>query len=318
MQRVFGNLDALRYVDNRLDEERKAAFLAHLAADPQDAERVALWARQNDVIRAAFASLSLEPVPLWLRLGQMGVDRGSTPQPVPDAARPALTPALGPVARVTDLPRTPSLAGPPMQAVPPAREAASRRPSLSLGTSAAALLVVGLLILYVARGLLLAPSGLDDGAPDVLPPTRAMVTRAVDAYRTYAVDPVRPVEIAAAQAAQLDHWLMRRLATPVHAPDLHADGWTLLGGRLVPGDSGPGAYFIYESDTGDRLGVYVTVGDASVGPDLALDAMTGGGATMAWLSGQTGYVVTTGRSVDWLSRNADALKLRIARSSGAN
>ena len=55
---------------------------------------------------------------------------------------------------------------------------------------------------------------------------------------------------------------------------------------------------------------------AGTAPGLFIDAMTGGGSAMAWAAGPAGYVVTVGKSVDWLSRNAEALKSHIASPAG--
>ena len=74
-QRVFGDIDALRYVDDRLDGDRRVAFERHLATDADQAGRVRVWARQNDVLRGAFVGVAAEPVPLWLRLDQLGLDK---------------------------------------------------------------------------------------------------------------------------------------------------------------------------------------------------------------------------------------------------
>jgi len=46
---------------------------------------------------------------------------------------------------------------------------------------------------------------------------------------------------------------MRRCAPP----DLTAQGFQLVGGRLLPAASGPAAQFMYENADGDRLTLYV-------------------------------------------------------------
>ena len=234
MQRVFGNIDALRFVDNRLDDDRRAAYLAHLADDPHEAERVAMWNRQNDVIRATFAGIAVEPVPLWLRLGSVIADRSA--------------PQEGAVASDRRAPRSVSRPPVELRRVPRATEEPSaplprplRHRSTTVGISAAVLLAIGLLVLVAAHTLL--PTPLADEA--VAPRTdavglSALSARATDAFRTFALDPLRPVEMPASQQAALDRWLQRRLGVPVRMPDLHDQGWTAMGGRLVPGDLGAG------------------------------------------------------------------------------
>lgn len=51
------------FVDGGLDRGRREAVKALLAASPADAERVGTWRRQNERIRAAFASMEAAPLP---------------------------------------------------------------------------------------------------------------------------------------------------------------------------------------------------------------------------------------------------------------
>jgi anti-sigma factor RsiW len=51
------------FVDGGLDRGRREAVEAFLAASPADAERVGTWQRQNERIRAAFASMETAPLP---------------------------------------------------------------------------------------------------------------------------------------------------------------------------------------------------------------------------------------------------------------
>jgi anti-sigma factor RsiW len=74
----------------------------------------------------------------------------------------------------------------------------------------------------------------------------------------YSKDQRRPVEVAADQEQQLVTWLSKRLGTEVHAPRLASVGYELVGGRLLPGDSGPVAQFMYQDSAGQRLTLYVT------------------------------------------------------------
>lgn len=51
------------FVDGGLDRVRRDAVQALLAASPEDAARVEMWRRQNERIRAAFASMKTPPLP---------------------------------------------------------------------------------------------------------------------------------------------------------------------------------------------------------------------------------------------------------------
>jgi anti-sigma factor RsiW len=57
---------------------------------------------------------------------------------------------------------------------------------------------------------------------------------------------------------QLVTWLSRRMGAPMKAPHLQALGYALEGGRLLPGDRGPVAQFMYRDEAGRRLTLYVS------------------------------------------------------------
>lgn len=92
--------------------------------------------------------------------------------------------------------------------------------------------------------------------PDVPQPMLAQAAMA--SYATYAVEVKHPVEVAAEDEAHLVQWLSKRLGTPIRPPDLASEGFTLIGGRLLPGDAAPAALLMYEDDLGRRLALYIT------------------------------------------------------------
>jgi len=58
-------------------------------------------------------------------------------------------------------------------------------------------------------------------------------------------------------------WLSNRIDSPIDAPNLSASGFTFLGGRLLPGESGehahgPAAQLMYENASAERLTLYIT------------------------------------------------------------
>lgn len=79
------------------------------------------------------------------------------------------------------------------------------------------------------------------------------VENALGAHAVFAVDKGRPVEIAAAQEAQLVRWLGKRLRRRFRAPDLRPAGFELVGGRLLPDDGRPAAQLMYEDRAGRRV-----------------------------------------------------------------
>jgi anti-sigma factor RsiW len=81
--------------------------------------------------------------------------------------------------------------------------------------------------------------------------------RAALAHATYAPEVRHPVEVGADQEAHLVAWLSKRLGGDVRAPRLDAEGMALVGGRLLPGETGPVAQFMYQCARGRRVTLYV-------------------------------------------------------------
>ena len=88
--------------------------------------------------------------------------------------------------------------------------------------------------------------------------TLPFVREAMVAHTVYVPEVRHPVEVGAAEEAHLVQWLSRRLSAPLRVPTLQAQGFRLLGGRLLPADTGPTAQFMYEDAQGRRLTLYLT------------------------------------------------------------
>ncbi|VTU29301.1 putative transmembrane transcriptional regulator (anti-sigma factor) [Variovorax sp. PBL-H6] len=95
------------------------------------------------------------------------------------------------------------------------------------------------------------------------PPTREFVHAAAVAHALYAPEKRHPVEVAAAEQDHLVQWLSKRLNKPLKVPELSAQGYALVGGRLVPGSQGARAQFMFERGDGERLTLYIGSLDAS-------------------------------------------------------
>lgn len=114
---------------------------------------------------------------------------------------------------------------------------------------------------------------------------------AVSAYRTFVVEVAHPVEVDARQEAHLVQWLSRRLGRPLSAPDLSAFGYRLMGGRLLPADSGQAAQFMYDDASGKRLTIYVR--SAESGSETAFRFQREGDtSSFAWIDQGFGFAVT--------------------------
>ncbi|CAB3758322.1 anti-sigma factor family protein [Paraburkholderia solisilvae] len=88
--------------------------------------------------------------------------------------------------------------------------------------------------------------------------TMSFARRADIAYAVYTPERRHPVEVAAAEEEHLINWLSKRLNRQLSVPSLQEYGYSLVGGRLLPGEAGPAAQFMYENPTGGRLTLYVT------------------------------------------------------------
>jgi anti-sigma factor RsiW len=117
--------------------------------------------------------------------------------------------------------------------------------------------------------------------------------RAAIAHAVYSPELRRPVEVGAEQEQALVTWLTRRLGASVHPPALGALGYELIGGRLLPGEKGPVAQFMYGSANGQRLTLYVTREIA--GQDTTFRfARDGQVNVFYWVEDKFGYALSAG------------------------
>jgi anti-sigma factor RsiW len=110
------------------------------------------------------------------------------------------------------------------------------------------------------------------------------------AYRLYTVEVRHPVEVTGDQRPHLVQWLSKRVGAPVQAPELEKQGLKLVGGRLLPGPTGPSAFFMYETPSGERFTLYC--GQITNG-ETALRYTTGGqNAAYYWVDQNLAYVLS--------------------------
>ncbi len=125
----------------------------------------------------------------------------------------------------------------------------------------------------------------------------AVATDAIAAHRLFAAEIAHPVEVAAVQEAHLVQWLSRRLGHPLKVPDLSAQGFQLMGGRLLPAGQAVAAQFMYQDSSGMRATVYVrTNGSATPAFRLAQEANV---LAFSWTEEGLAYAIaaTTDRKV---------------------
>ena len=121
----------------------------------------------------------------------------------------------------------------------------------------------------------------------------AMARRAAVAHATYSPEVRHPVEVGADQEAHLVAWLSKRLGSPVRAPKLDDVGYSLVGGRLLPGDNGPVAHFMYQCSKGTRVTLYVRTEVAGNRETAFRYAEEGKVRVFYWVDRKLGYALSS-------------------------
>lgn len=116
--------------------------------------------------------------------------------------------------------------------------------------------------------------------------------RAAIAHVVYSPEVRHPVEVGADQEAHLVAWLSKRLGTPLKVPNLGGLGYTLVGGRLLPGDRGPVAQFMYQDGKGLRLTLYVRLNPDDSRETAFRFAQERGVGVFYWLDRKLGYALS--------------------------
>lgn len=169
-------------------------------------------------------------------------------------------------------------------------------------------------LMMLAASLVLFIAGMAAGhfGPDLLAPRELQLTsiealpqQAHSAFIVYASDVRHPVEVGADQEAHLATWLGKRMnVAGLKVPSLQKLGFQLVGGRLLPVNGTPGALFMYENASGQRLTVLVgrNSGNTTTSFRFASDNAV---ETFYWIDGDLGYAVTGEISRDMLRQVAD-------------
>jgi anti-sigma factor RsiW len=117
--------------------------------------------------------------------------------------------------------------------------------------------------------------------------------RAAVAHAVYSPEVRHPVEVGADQEAHLVAWLSKRLGAPVRAPKLESVGYRLIGGRLLPGESGPVAHFMYQCEKGTRVTLYVRTEAPDHGETAFRYADEGNVRVFYWVDRTFGYALSS-------------------------
>jgi len=126
--------------------------------------------------------------------------------------------------------------------------------------------------------------------------------RAVTAHSVYVPEVRHPVEVAVAgktadesraQEEHLSRWLTKRLGMPVKLFDLRAQGYELVGGRLLPDVAAPSAQLMYQRSgetSGPRVTVYLRKPESTTPAAFRYERQDDLGM-FYWVDGPTGYAL---------------------------
>ncbi len=256
------------YVDGVLPAARMAEIEAYLDARPEEADRIAAYAAQNNALRSLFDPVRDEAPPAAMLV---------RPRPVRQQ------PAWLRYAAMFAIALAGTAAGWQLHAT------ADRSPMQARVEGDAAPMLTG------AN----ANANANASASAI-----GLAQRAAVAHTVYTPDARRPVEITAVQEDQLVTWLSKRLGSPIRPARLNKLGYELIGGRLLPGDSGPVAQFMYQDQTGRRLTLYVS-NDQTHNQVTGFRFATEGKVNVFyWIDGKFGYALSASADKGELARVA--------------
>ena len=143
----------------------------------------------------------------------------------------------------------------------------------------------------------------------------SLAHQAAIAHVVFSPDVRRPVEIGADQEDQLVAWLSKRIGSQIRPPKLGKLGYELIGGRLLPGESGPVAQFMYHDATGQRLTLYVSTEQTKNKDTGFRFAQEGPVNVFYWIDGKFGYALSAGIDKGELARVANAVYEQLEKPS---
>lgn len=129
------------------------------------------------------------------------------------------------------------------------------------------------------------------------PLASSLPRQAALAHAIFVPEVKHPVEVGADQEAHLVAWLSKRLGAPLAPPRLDEVGYRLVGGRLLPGDSGEVAQFMYENSAHNRLTLYLRPKAPASAETGFRHARENGIDVFYWTDARFGYALSgnTGR-----------------------
>ena len=186
---------------------------------------------------------------------------------------------------------------------------ATRRPALAVPFRA-----VAALLAMMVTGLAGYAIGLN---AEQAPAAPAYLARdAAIAHAVFSPESRHPVEVDAAHAEHLVAWLSKRVGTQLQAPDFSAQGFELLGGRLLSGETGPVAQFMYQDKIERRVTLYVRRAVPGNTETTFRHATENGVEVFYWIDGDFGYALSGQIGRQAIQQLADAAYQQLVTASG--
>jgi len=147
-------------------------------------------------------------------------------------------------------------------------------------------------VAWLALGGVIGWAAHDYGTSDLRADMPNWAKRAAVAHVVYSPEVRHPVEVAADQEAHLVTWLSKRLGADLKVPQLSLLGYGLMGGRLLPGEHGPVAQFMYQDGKGQRLTLYVRTNAEDTQETAFRYARDNNVGVFYWLDHKLGYALS--------------------------
>ena len=147
--------------------------------------------------------------------------------------------------------------------------------------------------------------GADSRKPDEQP--NGFARQAAIAHAVYSPEVRHPVEVGRDQEDHLVAWLSKRVGAPLKPPHLSQLGFELVGGRLLPGNRGPVAQFMYQDEKGQRLTLYVRIDPGTKRETAFRYTHEGNVGVFYWLDGPFGYALSGEMKKEELLQIANAI-----------
>ncbi|MCX4146273.1 anti-sigma factor [Paraburkholderia madseniana] len=163
------------------------------------------------------------------------------------------------------------------------------------GMAAALVMGVGIGVgTHMGQDVVAPLAGHSDTRPVSADSAEGFARQAAVAHVVYMPAIDRPADMNAGHEQDFVQWLSNRLGTNVHPPILSKSGFSLSGGRLLPGADGPTAQFMYRGPNGERVTLCISHRQVNANTTAFKLYQDGPVNVFYWVDGDFGYAVSGG------------------------